>query len=312
MGTGNEEENIARYKKCISIGDTAHWERGKLAAEWLELYAGERPQTAYAELVGDEQTNVSAHLRVFTEFKTRVLKVSWSHHREALKECGSADAAIPFLQHAEAEGWSVKQTVDAIRAAKRKEKVEQVEEVGDCEVVGSLDDLIAEGRTFGTIYADPPWQYGNQATRASTNNHYDTMPIAEIKALPIGKLAAEKSHLHLWTTNGFLQEALHLMGVWGFEFKSTFIWVKPQMGIGNYWRNSHEIMLLGVKGGLVFQDHGLMSWLNADRTEHSAKPGQVSRMIELASPGPRLELFSRTKMSGWTVWGNQIAETLIA
>src|SRR5262249_59078714 len=40
-----------------------------------------------------------------------------------------------------------------------------------------LEALIATGKQFATIYADPPWRYDNQATRASTDNHYPTMPL---------------------------------------------------------------------------------------------------------------------------------------
>jgi hypothetical protein len=33
-------------------------------------------------------------------------------------------------------------------------------------VVSDLRGLVAEGVKFGTVYADPPWSYSNQATRA--------------------------------------------------------------------------------------------------------------------------------------------------
>lgn len=35
-----------------------------------------------------------------------------------------------------------------------------------------LEVLIARGMKFGTVYADPPWLYENQGTRAATSNHY--------------------------------------------------------------------------------------------------------------------------------------------
>jgi N6-adenosine-specific RNA methylase IME4 len=35
-------------------------------------------------------------------------------------------------------------------------------------------------------------------------------------------------------------------------------------------------------------------------------------MIERASHGPYLELFGRSPVPGWTVWGNQIERTLFA
>jgi N6-adenosine-specific RNA methylase IME4 len=174
--------------------------------------------------------------------------------------------------------------------------------------VTSLSELV--GQKFGCIYADPPWKYDNQGTRASTDNHYSTMTVDEICALPIKDIAAEKCHLHLWTTNGFLFECPRIFDAWGFEFKSSFVWVKPQMGIGNYWRNSHEILLLAVRGGLVGQDKSLMSWVECGRGKHSAKPDIIRGMVEKLSPGPRLEMFGRRSIPGWTVFGNEILEML--
>lgn len=173
-----------------------------------------------------------------------------------------------------------------------------------------LDLEKLEGRTFSTIYADPPWQYGNQATRASTDDHYQTLTVDEIAALPVAALVAPNAHLHLWTTNGFLFESRRVLEAWGFEYKSCFVWCKPQFGLGNYWRVAHEFLLLGVRGSLPFRDQSLRSWGEYDRDRHSSKPEQVRLLIEKASPGPYLELFGRLPVLGWTVWGNQIERNL--
>ena len=172
-----------------------------------------------------------------------------------------------------------------------------------------LDELVTTGQTFGCLYVDPPWAYDNQSTRASTHNHYATMTVDEICAFPVRQLAAPQSHLHLWTTNAFLFECPKIFEAWGFTFKSSFCWVKPIMGLGNYWRNSHELLLLGVRGGLTAQHHGLRSWVEAPRAEHSAKPERIRDLIEQISPGPYLELFGRSSVPGWTVWGNQCFPT---
>jgi N6-adenosine-specific RNA methylase IME4 len=183
-------------------------------------------------------------------------------------------------------------------------------ETGHACSVADLGDLVATGQAFGTIYADPPWRYSNKATRAAAEGHYPTMSLEEIAALPVAQLAAEQSHLHLWTTNAFLFECQEIMKAWGFEYKSMLIWVKPNIGMGNYWRVSHEILLLGVRNGCKFLDKGQASWLSAKRGRHSAKPAKVRRLIERVSPGPRLELFARTEADGWAVWGNQIERTI--
>jgi N6-adenosine-specific RNA methylase IME4 len=183
----------------------------------------------------------------------------------------------------------------------------------------TIDDLTAfasdiqAGRrpSCGTIYADPPWAYDNQSTRAATKNHYRTMTVEQLCALPVARIAADDGHLHLWTTNGFLFEAPKIFAAWGFEFKSTFVWVKPKLGIGNYWRNAHEILLTGVRGDAKrFNDHSLISWLECQRGPHSEKPEQIRSFIERASPGPRLEMFGRKAVDGWYVWGDQIERSL--
>lgn len=196
------------------------------------------------------------------------------------------------------------------KAEKTQERRDEVDTNG-CKVE-DLNLLINAGRKFGCIYADPPWLYDNQGTRAATSNHYDGLTVDELCALPIGDLAATDAHLHLWTTNGFLFECDRIIKAWGFEFRSSFIWVKPQIGIGNYWRNSHEILLTAIRGNAKrFADKSLKSWLECDRGAHSAKPEIVRHMIEKASPGPFLELFARSPADGWTVWGNQIESGLL-
>ena len=179
-------------------------------------------------------------------------------------------------------------------------------------VVSDLGELLDAGERFRTIYADPPWQYANGGTRGAARRHYRTMPLEEIVALPVADLAEENAHLHLWTTNGFLPDALGLLAHWGFEYKSMLVWVKPQMGLGNYWRVSHELLLFGLRGRLPFQDRAQRSWLLEDRTRHSAKPESVRERIEKVSPGPRLELFGRRAVPGWTVWGDQVEVDLLS
>jgi len=198
----------------------------------------------------------------------------------------------------------------AIKAELNATSIPPVEDNDPCCTTADLLSLVNQGSRFGCIYADPPWQYSNQGTRAATDNHYPTMTIDEIAGLPIPELADEKCHLHLWTTNGFLRDALKLIEKWRFEFKSTFVWVKPQLGLGNYWRCSHEILLLGVRGGLTFPASNVPSWIKVERTKHSAKPEAVRALIERMSPGPRIELFGRKLSPGWTVWGNQISRSL--
>lgn len=173
----------------------------------------------------------------------------------------------------------------------------------------TLDILVERETEFATFYADPPWQYDNQGTRAATDNHYPTMTIADICSLPVEQLAADKALLFLWTTNGFLEAALtQVIPAWGFTFKSSMVWVKPQMGIGNYVRNAHEFLLIANRGGLIPNGKSQISWIEAERTRHSAKPDAFRHVVESIAPGPRLEMFAREAMPGWHAWGNQVSK----
>jgi len=140
-----------------------------------------------------------------------------------------------------------------------------------------MSDLLTfiAGRKFATIYADPPWQYGNNGTRGAATDHYETMSVEEIASLPVSSLVEDNAHLHLWTTNAFLPRAFEVISAWGFTYKSCFVWTKPHIGMGNYWRVSHEFLLFGLRGKAPFQSHSLRSWGTWARRKHSAKPEDV-------------------------------------
>jgi len=241
----------------------------------------------------------------FAELFRRRNNLSWAHHEEV----GSllAEQQDEMLDCATNQGWSHKDLRSQV--SRLKNLIGAPLSGGSCHT-DDLHTLIAAGRQFGTIYADPPWPYDNQGTRAATGNHYGGMTVDEIAALPIADLAAPNAHLHLWTTNGFLFECRRIMEAWGFEYKSCFVWVKPGFGTGNYWRLAHEFMLFGVRGSAPFQNHGMISWGEYERGPHSTKPAEIRELVEKASPEPRLELFARRVAPGWTVWGDSIERDL--
>lgn len=174
------------------------------------------------------------------------------------------------------------------------------------DIFQSIEELIQSGRRFRTVHADPPWPYDNVASRGAAENHYPTLTVDEICDLPVAKIAAESAHLHLWTTNSFLPVAFRVIEAWDFEYKSACVWVKPQMGMGNYWRISHEVCLFATRGNAPFLCHDFLSWFEADRRAHSQKPEEMRHRIEVVNPGPFLELFARRSAPGWTTVGNQL------
>ena len=186
------------------------------------------------------------------------------------------------------------------------------------ETISNLRSFSA-GRKFRTIYADPPWQFQNRTGKVAPEHRrlsrYSTMPLSEIKALPVAELAETKSHLYLWIPNALLPCGLEIMAAWGFEYKSNIVWEKVRRdgqpdgrGVGFYFRNVTELLLFGVRGDNNRTLPPGRSQVNLIRTvkrEHSRKPDEIIPIIEACSPGPYLELFARGERPGWAMWGNQ-------
>src|SRR5690606_6668440 len=186
------------------------------------------------------------------------------------------------------------------------------------------DDLLATAGAvkFGTILADPPWQFQNRTGKMAPEHkrlsRYPTMTLDAICDLPVEAVADARAHLYLWVPNALLPEGLKVMEHWGFKYKSNLIWYKvrkdggpDRRGVGFYFRNVTEILLFGVRGKDVRTLDAGRSQENIFATrkrEHSRKPDEQYDVIEACSWGPRLEMFARGKRKGWTVWGNQSEE----
>ena len=112
-------------------------------------------------------------------------------------------------------------------------------EDGACRIVFDLGRLVGEGKRFRCVYADPPWAYQNTVSRGAAEKHYRTASVDELCQLPVRELADADCHLHLWTTSSFLFNAQRVIAAWGFQYKSSFVWCKPLVGCGNYWRLAH-------------------------------------------------------------------------
>ncbi len=183
-----------------------------------------------------------------------------------------------------------------------------------------LDNIaaISKGnRELGTetrypiIYADPPWQYENPpigASNRSIENHYPTMTLDEICALPVRDLATDDAILYLWATAPKLAECLKVIEAWGFEYRTNLVWDKEVIGMGYHARNQHELLLVAKRGEIPPPPPGTQpsSVYRERRGEHSAKPTFYYEMIEAAYPNlPKIELFSRSPRDGWAAWGNQ-------
>jgi N6-adenosine-specific RNA methylase IME4 len=301
-------------KRKRSLKDTLDAIDAAAAEEVLEGYYQSRLRILVA--MWEKGEAIAAECRGVKSASYYQLEKATGRQRESLKKWHDLYQKYPakeqYLPGAEqkARQWAnralEKHRRRALAAESRKKGVVVYDDV-----VTTLEELIEQGKKFATIYADPPWNYGNQGTRAATGNHYGSLTLEEICQEPIPELTEENAHLHLWTTNAFLFEAKQVMEAWGFIYKSVLLWVKPQLGIGNYWRVCHEFLLFGLKGKLAMQDahKTIPSWHELDRTRHSRKPDEFRKFIEAVSYAPRLEMYGREAHEGWAVYGDEILGT---
>jgi N6-adenosine-specific RNA methylase IME4 len=201
-------------------------------------------------------------------------------------------------------------TLAGLRSALKKEKRAE-REVQLAEKTQRASEKIGT-KLYGVIYADPPWRFSTFAETGmdrSADNHYPTMELDAIEALPIP--AADDCVLFMWATVPMLPQAIRVMQEWGFAYKSHCIWNKPHAGTGFWFRNKHELVLVGTKGDVPAPAPGeqFCSVIEAPLGPHSAKPNAFAEMIGEMFPNvPAVELFARGPRMGWDVWGNELTE----
>lgn len=198
---------------------------------------------------------------------------------------------------------------------------------------------------FHTVTSDPPWlERGGGKIKRGADRHYPLMKKEDIlrtmlQAEVWNEIAGD-AHMYLWVTNNYLIDGLWLMEALGFNYKTNICWVKTKedwpdvieklvdenghlmlnpltwlavlkealrIGLGQYFRGSHELCLFGTRGKVSKPKKALPTMFHAPRGQHSAKPERIFEIVEETSPGPYLEMFSREPHEGdWTAWGNEI------
>jgi N6-adenosine-specific RNA methylase IME4 len=159
---------------------------------------------------------------------------------------------------------------------------------------------------YGVIYADPPWHFAPYSVVTG-------MTVDDICALQVP--ASDDCVLFLWATAPMLPQALDVMKAWGFAYKSQCIWAKDRAGTGYWFRNAHELLLVGTRGNIPAPAPGdqFLSVIEAKAGAHSAKPHAFAEMIETMFPNlPAIELFARAPRLGWSVWGAEAGKVMAA
>lgn len=171
-------------------------------------------------------------------------------------------------------------------------------------------------RRYGVIVADPEWRFEPYSRETgmdrAADNHYPTSATEIIAARDVPSIAADDCALFLWATVPMLEDALQVMRAWGFRYRSHAVWDKVHIGTGYWFRNKHELMLLGTRGEIPAPAMGeqFASVMTIARKEHSAKPEQFLELIEQYFPSlPKIELNRRgPARPGWDAWGNEVEE----
>lgn len=164
---------------------------------------------------------------------------------------------------------------------------------------------------YRLLYADPPWRYEHIETESrAIENHYPTMTVDEICALKVP--AADDAVLYLWATAPKVSEAMCVITAWDFDYRTCAIWDKGTIGMGYYFRQQHELLLVAARGSLPVPAPSVrvssVIRLKRDRL-HSRKPVEILELLESMYPTftetDRIELFQREPRPGWSAWGNE-------
>jgi N6-adenosine-specific RNA methylase IME4 len=197
--------------------------------------------------------------------------------------------------------------VDPIKAARQGDKKEQ-RAARERELAAKQTAL--PDKRYGVIYADPEWRFEvysrDTGMDRAADNHYPTSETDAICARPVQDIAAADCVLFLWATVPMLPDALRVLAAWGFGYKSHSIWAKDRIGTGYWFRNQHELLLVGTRGDVPAPAMGTQfpSLISAPVGEHSQKPDKFYELIETYFPTlPKIELNARRARAGWDRWG---------
>lgn len=203
--------------------------------------------------------------------------------------------------------------IKEVRAEKQAEKRERRDE-RERDLAGKQQAL--PDKRYGVILADPEWRFEpysrDSGMDRAADNHYPTSLTEVIASRPVAQIAATDCALFLWATAPMLPDAFQVMEAWGFTYRSQVIWSKDRLGTGYWFRNKHELLLLGIRGNVPAPAQGLQwdSLIQAAVSAHSAKPDRFYGLIEAYFPNlPKIELNARRVRPGWDAWGLEAPES---
>lgn len=181
----------------------------------------------------------------------------------------------------------------------------------------NLPDKTPLPGTFRAALCDPPWSL-QQKGNLGAANHYDLMTDERILGMSeaMQEIMADNSFCFLWVTTATVPLGIKVLEAWGYRYTSFYFWAKPRLMLGNTFRNSGELLLLGVRGkGTRVAFKGQPNWGMHALQAHSRKPEEIHLIVErlVGGDGPFLELFARRPAPSskhWDIWGNACDATI--
>lgn len=230
-------------------------------------------------------------------------------------------------QAAEIVGSNHQYVSDAKKIAERSPELAEKVRAGEVSIAQAKREITKIERVenppppiqgkYRVWYADPPWHYGNSGVinddgdnYGRAERHYPTMTIDELCAMGEDIKGASESDavLFMWVTSPLLEECFPVIKSWGFKYKSSFVWDKVKHNFAHYNSMRHEFLLVCTKGSCTPDVKMLIDSVQSiERSDkHSEKPKEFREIIDTLYPnGNRIELFSRTQVDGWDLWGNE-------
>nr|WP_289851528.1 MT-A70 family methyltransferase [Sinorhizobium meliloti] len=170
---------------------------------------------------------------------------------------------------------------------------------------------------YELIVIDPPWGfdlYSKEGAKKSALAKYELMKDAEVRTLPVGKLASMDCLLYCWATAPQLPLAIECVKAWGFEYKSVLVWRKTtpagkiRMGTGYRVRTTGEVVVVATLGNPK-QAAIPQTIFDGIAREHSRKPDEFYALCDRVMPhARRADVFAREQRTGWHAFGNEVTK----
>ena len=246
IGNPTSKQWEAETKKIARLVRRAPWWLGDLLNYGEGVFQERHSQVLAA--TGLSYSTLRDYGWVADKFKPprRRGALEWYPHRDVagLEELGQ-DTVFDWIELYAAEHEGEYPTRPEIREQVRLYRREKV--------VESLAEM--QGK-YRVVYADPPWQYSDSGASSDgsfgkAEDHYPTMSIADIAAVPVEAHIRPRSVLFMWTTTPLLLQnpgPREIVEAWGFEYKSEFVWDKDAHVVGSYVSVQHEHLLICTRG----------------------------------------------------------------